>query len=85
MHSVLFLRDNSTAALHAYSRAATWKLPGCMQWQVLKQHVCARRCPAVAAVSQNTYQHSAVTCSGRIPNCMRGAALLQWQVLKLLN
>jgi hypothetical protein len=35
-----------------------------LHWQVLKLHVCARCCPA------------AVTCSGRIPNCMRTRRLL---------
>jgi hypothetical protein len=43
------------------------------------------RCPAVLAVSQTAYKHSAVTCSGRIPNFMLAAAvaLLQWQDIKL--
>jgi hypothetical protein len=45
--------------------------------------VCARHCPAAAAVSQTAC--SAVICSGRIPNCMHVAAvaLLQWQNTKL--
>jgi hypothetical protein len=42
-------------------------------------------CPAAVAVSQTAYKRSAVTCSGRIPNCMHTAAvaLLQWQDTKL--
>jgi hypothetical protein len=52
-----------------YMRAAQ------LQWQVLKLHVCARCCPAALAVSQTAYKRSAVTCSGRIPNCMHVAAV----------
>jgi hypothetical protein len=42
-------------------------------------------CPAALAGSQTAYKCSAVTCSGRIPNCMHTAAvdLLQWQDTKL--
>jgi hypothetical protein len=56
-----------------------------LYWQVLKLHVCARCCPAAAAVSQTAYKRSGVTCRGRIPNCMHAAAvaLLQWQDTKL--
>jgi hypothetical protein len=68
-----------------------------LQWQVLKLHVCARRCPAVATGSQTAYKRSAVTV---MQDCMhecvlrqwqnikmhaRMAVQLQWQVLKLLN
>jgi hypothetical protein len=50
-----------------------------------KLHVCACCCPAASAVSQTAYKRSAVTCSGRIPNCMHASAvaLLQWQNAKL--
>jgi hypothetical protein len=42
-------------------------------------------CPAAVAVSQTAYKRSAVTCSGRIPNCIHAVAvaLLQWQDTKL--
>jgi hypothetical protein len=71
----------------AYGRIILRRYMGAarLHWQVLKLHVCARCCPAAAAVSQTAYKHSAVTCSGRIPNCMLAAAvdLLQWQDTKL--
>jgi hypothetical protein len=95
-----------TTRLPAYGRIISHRYIGAarLQWQVLKLHACVRCCPAAAAGSQTAYKRSAVTCSGRIPNCMhaavfdllqlqwqvfklhpRMAALLQWQVLKLLH
>jgi hypothetical protein len=46
--------------------------------------IISRRRAAVA-FSQTAYKRYAVTCSGRIPNCMHAAAiaLLQWQDTKL--
>jgi hypothetical protein len=69
--------------MHAYSRR--YMGAARLQWQVLKLHGCACRCPAAAAVSQTAYKCSAVTCRGRIPNRMHAAAvaLLQWQDTKL--
>jgi hypothetical protein len=73
------------AAPHSYMRAAPHSYMGAasLQWQVLKLHVCACRCPAAAAGSQTAvvagYQTACTNahwqllpcCSGRIPNCMR--------------
>jgi hypothetical protein len=67
-----------------HTRTATWEL----QWQVIKLHVCAWRCPAAAAGSQTAVtvmqwqdtklqaQKCALLscCSGRIPNCMRSGS-----------
>jgi hypothetical protein len=73
--------------LPAYGRIISRRYMGAAQLhrQVLKLHVYTRCCPAAAAVSQTAYKRSAVTCSGRIPNCMHAAAvdLLQWQDTKL--
>jgi hypothetical protein len=49
--------DNSAVALHAYSRR--YMGAARLQWQDLKLHGCARRCPAAAAVSQTAYKCSA--------------------------
>jgi hypothetical protein len=61
--------------LPAYGRIISrrYMVAARLQWQVLKLHVCSH-C-AAAAVSQTAYKRSAVTCRGRIPNCMHVAAV----------
>jgi hypothetical protein len=73
-----------TTSIPAYGRIISRRYMGAarLQWQVLKLHVCACRCPAAAAGSQTavTVMQSQDT---KLHAQMRTATLLQWQDTKL--